>query len=156
MTDQKPNPTVSEHFDDGPLHAIKTFFAALLSEILGYLIAIPALIAGFVVGIRVLNFGFFNSWVLGIAISISLGWVLNKVLPISEDQIRTGFFKIATIEATKRRRGQWQESMKTSDRAEFGLRKRLIEMGIRSKDDPAATKSRDEASAPPRDPDVTP
>jgi hypothetical protein len=155
MTEDRPDATVTAVVDDGPVHAIKAFLAAVLSEILGYLIAIPALIAGFVIGMWVLDLGLFNSWVLSFAISIGLGWLFNKLFPMSEDQIRTGFFKIPTVSDTRRRRGRWQESMASSDRAESGLRQRLIEMGVRSKDDPPA-KSRDEAFTPPRDPDDTP
>ncbi len=117
MTAQKPDATVTDFVDDGPLQKIKAFLAALLSEILSYLIAIPALIGGFVLGVSVLDWSDFSSWVLGIAITIALGWVLREILPISEDQIRNGFFGLETVEAAKHRRGKRQASNKSSDRA---------------------------------------
>jgi len=136
MTDQKPDPTVSEYFDDGALHTVKAFIAALLGVILGYLIALLALFVGFALGGAVLGWSIFDSWVLAVAASIALGWVLSEIMPISEDQIRTSLFGMQTVEATRRRRGKRHASKASSDRAESALRERLTKMGARPKSHP--------------------
>lgn len=135
---------------DGPRQAVLAFLAHALTEIFGFVLAIP------VIALGILFYGWFP-WIgfegaaIGtLVVFFGIGFGINRLFGRTEDRIRTRWFGLPTVEESKRRRADRAAAARSVEQPRSGLRQRLIDMGVRSKDDPPPGS---EAKAPPRNTD---
>ena len=89
---------------DGPRQAVLAFLAQALTEIFGFVLAIP------VIALGILFYGWFP-WIgfegaaIGtLVVFFGIGFGINRLFGRTEDRIRTRWFGLPTVEESKRRR----------------------------------------------------